>query len=101
MNRLINLNKTAIKAANTADNPAQIVCKAIGIMGGNKGARLCGQNKNNLSTKWRAVTCPDCLSKKEAYQFEVSLSRAAILEVDSDFPFDEDGQFLAQMNYRD
>lgn len=88
-------------AVNPRPETTDITCKGIGIMGGKKGKRLCGRNTNPISMKWKSVTCPDCLSKKAAYQFEVSLSRAAILEVDSDFPFDEEGQFLAQMNYRD
>lgn len=70
-------------------------------MGGKKGKRLCGPNANPISMKWKGVTCPDCLSKKGAYKFEMSLSKAAMLSGDDpDFPFDEERGFLSQMNYR-
>lgn len=87
---------------NSNQETSDIVCKGIGIMGGKKGKRLCGTNKNSLSVKWKDVTCPDCLSKKTEYKFEASLAKAAILSGDDpDFPFDEEREFLAQMNYRD
>lgn len=106
MNRIINLNKTETKTVQTgsqsAHNSADVTCKAIGIMGGKKGKRLCGENTNNLSMRWNKVTCPLCLAKKAEHQFEASLAKAAIRSSDdADYPFDEESEFLSQMNYRD
>jgi len=75
-----------------------ITCKGIGIMGGKKGKRLCGFNVNPVSMKWKGVTCPICISKKAEYRADMALSKAAI-EADSDFPFDEEREFLSQMGY--
>ena len=87
---------------NPRPETSDITCKGIGIMGGKKGKRLCGPNKNPISMKWKGVTCPDCLSKKASYRFEMSLSKAAMSSGDDpDFPFDEEREFLSQMNYRD
>jgi len=91
----------------TPDKPVSVsapktetTCKGIGIMGGKKGKRLCGETVNRLSVRWKDVTCPVCLSKKKQYQYEASLSKAAIRSIDDDFPFDEEEAFLDQMNYR-
>jgi len=81
-------------------NIAPNTCKGIGIMGGKKGKRLCGFNVNPISMRWKGVTCPVCISKKAEYRADMALSKAAI-ETDSDFPFDEEREFLSQMGYRD